>query len=371
MNTDSFAERLIHWQRQHGRHGLPWQNTQDAYRIWLSEIMLQQTQVVTVIPYYQRFLTRFPDLAALAAATQEEVMPWWSGLGYYARARNLHRCAQQIMAQYAGQFPADPALLAQLPGIGQSTANAIAVFAFGQRLPILDGNVKRVLCRVCAIEDFPGTASVERQLWQLAATLLPSQIAEAAAGDEPVTAIVTAVKTDCARYIQAQMDLGATVCTRHQPACGVCPLQAICIAHRDGRTAELPRSRPRKTLPQRSVQVLLLHDGQRWLLEQRPGRGIWGGLLSLPELTEGESLQQRLDALACTATADEQALPPLRHGFTHFQLTLRPLLVAVQPVQKVAEAGHQHWLTPAELDHAALPAPIRKLLHAAGLRLAV
>ena len=362
MNTPipspDFAERLIRWQRQHGRHDLPWQHTRDAYRIWLSEIMLQQTQVASVIPYYQRFLVRFPDLASLAAASVEEVMPLWSGLGYYARARNLHRCAQVIMQQHGGIFPCDPVLLAQLPGIGRSTANAIAVFACGLRAPILDGNVKRVLCRSFGIEGFPGTATVEKQLWQLADDLLPARA------------------SDCASYIQAQMDLGATLCTRSKPQCERCPLHAICLARRTQRTKELPQSRPRKPLPQRSVQVLLLHDGKRWLLEQRPPQGIWGGLLSPPEAADDLERQHKLQQLigpvaAAQALQSLQPLPSLRHSFTHFQLTLQPVLLVLSSAgQKpatahCAESNQYQWLDGAALASAALPTPIRKILHAA------
>jgi A/G-specific adenine glycosylase len=342
----SFAERLIHWQRQHGRHDLPWQNTRDAYRIWLSEIMLQQTQVASVIPYYQRFLAHFPTLATLAAASVEEVMPLWSGLGYYARARNLHRCAQEIMQRHAGVFPCDPALLAQLPGIGRSTANAIAVFACGIRAPILDGNVKRVLCRSFGVDGFPGAAAVEQQLWQLASDLLPAQA------------------SDCATYIQAQMDLGATICTRSKPICAACPLHDVCVAQREERIRELPRSRPRKPLPQRSVQVLLLHDGEHWLLEQRPPQGIWGGLLSLPEVAVGDDASSRLLALAGAIPA-LRPLAPLQHNFTHFQLTLQPLLATVKTQHRIGEADCYRWLRTEELADAALPTPIRKIMQTA------
>ena len=212
MNT--FAETLIAWQRGHGRHGLPWQ-VRDAYRVWLSEIMLQQTQVETVIPYYQRFIARFPDLPSLAAAPVEDVLTLWSGLGYYARARNLYKCARVVMERHGGAFPADPALLAELPGIGRSTAAAISAFSFGTRAAILDGNVKRVLARCFGIDGFPGNKAVETALWTLAESLLPA--------------------TDVDIYTQAQMDLGATVCTRGRPACGRCPVAARCVALREGR----------------------------------------------------------------------------------------------------------------------------------------
>lgn len=226
---EGFAARLLNWQRTHGRHDLPWQASREPYRIWLSEIMLQQTQVETVIPYYLRFLQRFPDLPALAAASLEDVLALWSGLGYYARARNLHRAAREVRDQHDGQFPRTAAEIANLPGIGRSTAAAIAAFAHGERAAILDGNVKRVLCRVFGVEGFPGSAAVDRELWALAERLLP--------------------EAEIGRYIQAQMDLGATVCTRSRPACGRCPFAADCIAQRSGRIAELPTPRPRKAVP--------------------------------------------------------------------------------------------------------------------------
>ncbi|GHT99221.1 hypothetical protein FACS1894154_05890 [Betaproteobacteria bacterium] len=227
----NFAQRLITWQRTHGRHDLPWQANRDPYRIWVAEIMLQQTQVATVIPYYQRFMARFPDVASLAAASAEAMIESWSGLGYYARARNLHRAAHQVMAEYGGQFPTRADDLITLPGIGRSTAAAIAAFASGERKAILDGNVKRVLCRAFGIEGFPGERTVETRLWALAESLLPADAQEIGV------------------YIQSQMDLGATVCTRSRPACSQCPLSNDCVAHLSGRSAELPTPRPAKTVP--------------------------------------------------------------------------------------------------------------------------
>jgi len=337
-----FARRLIAWQKRHGRHDLPWQNTRDPYRVWLSEIMLQQTQVATVVPYYERFLVRLPTLAALAAAPVAEVMSLWSGLGYYARARNLHACARVLMARHGGAFPHDPQALAGLPGIGRSTANALAVFCFGARAPILDGNVKRVLCRAFGIEGFPGAAAVEKTLWRRAAELLP--------------------QGDVGSYIQAQMDLGATVCTRSKPGCGACPLADACVAHRTGRTAELPAAKPRAPLPQRETTLLLLMHGDRILMEPRRPAGIWGGLLSLPELPAGADLRRHAATLGCRVEdGDVTELPLLVHTFTHFRLTLRPLLIAAQPLPHAAEDGRR-WLAAADMAAAPLPAPIRKLL---------
>src|ERR1700760_3587800 len=246
-----FSARLIAWQREHGRHDLPWQNTRDPYRIWLSEIMLQQTQVSTVIPYYGRFLARFPDVAALAAAPADDVMTLWAGLGYYTRARNLHRCAQVVVEQHGGRFPESVEELAELPGIGRSTAAAIASFAFGAGATILDGNVKRVLARVFGIEGFPGEKRVENAMWTLAESLLPD-----AANDAEVSA-----------YTQGLMDLGATLCVRGKPDCLRCPFAADCVANVTGRQRLLPTARPKKTVPTRRTWMLVLRDGNAVMLE--------------------------------------------------------------------------------------------------------
>jgi len=335
-----FAKLMSEWQVQHGRHDLPWQNTRDAYRIWLSEIMLQQTQVATVIPYYARFLERFPDVEALARAPLESVLENWAGLGYYARARNLHRCAQVLVAEHQGKFPEAAPAIAQLPGIGRSTAAAIAVFAFGQREAILDGNVRRVLARCFGIEGFPGTAKTQQEMWQLAETLLPERHLEA--------------------YTQGLMDLGSSLCTRHKPFCAACPMHDLCIAQQQGRQAELPVAKPRKVLPEREVTVLMLTDGRRVLLERRPPVGIWGGLLTLPEggVAEARELARRYGCRLLSM----QAMTGLRHSFSHFRLNIQVLLCAVElETLQVAEAGWQ-WLAYAEIKTAALPTPIRKLL---------
>ena len=345
-----FAEALIDWQKQHGRHQLPWQRTRDAYRIWLSEIMLQQTQVTTVIPYYARFLERFPDIAALAAAPTEEVMAYWSGLGYYSRARNLHRCAQQIVAQHAGSFPRDPETLASLPGIGKSTAAAIAAFAFGARAAILDGNVKRVFCRVFGIEGFPGQVAVERDLWQRAEALLPAQDIEA--------------------YTQGLMDLGATLCTRTRPACERCPMQSRCIAHAAGRTLELPARKPKKAIPEKStVMLVVVHQGEI-LMEQRPPKGIWGGLLSLPELNrlspgdaDVDLHEQLAFALSSFGDIDEiKTLSGFVHGFTHYRLSVMPVHITLRQRHLMAAQTDYQWRALAQIGEAALPSPVRKLL---------
>jgi A/G-specific adenine glycosylase len=332
----SFTAPLLAWQLQHGRHDLPWQKTCDAYRIWLSEIMLQQTQVSTVIPYYQRFLTTFPDVASLAAAPVEQVIAHWAGLGYYARARNLHRCAQAVVAQHGGRFPDDPTQLAELPGIGRSTAAAIAAFAYGKRAAILDGNVKRVLCRHFGIEGFPGQKAVESKLWELAESLLPESGIEA--------------------YTQGLMDLGATCCTRRQPRCEACPVAADCLARASQRQHELPTARPKKAIPERRSCFVLISDGENLLLERRPPSGIWGGLLVPPE---GEP--QAVLARYGLALREARHLPPLLHTFTHFKLHIEAVLCRVETALFVQESSLT-WIPIAEAASAGVPTPMRKLI---------
>lgn len=340
---DVFAARLISWQAKHGRHDLPWQQTRDPYRIWLSEIMLQQTQVSTVIPYYARFLERYPTVADLAAAPLETVLELWAGLGYYARARNLHRCAQQLVSELAGLFPEQPAALSELPGIGRSTAAAIAAFAFGRRAAILDGNVKRVLARCFGIEAVP-TGKAEESMWRLAESLLPEQGIEA--------------------YTQGIMDLGATLCTRSKPRCADCPMSGICVAEREGLQEELPAKKTKKLVPERQTTMLLLTDGRRVLLERRPPVGIWGGLLAPPEAGV-EAIEGYVGRFAGRVLAS-RVLPNIRHVFTHFKLTIKPVLCEVEvSAHMAAEAGWE-WLAWDEVAGAALPAPVAKLLGSLG-----
>ncbi|MEW5892871.1 MAG: A/G-specific adenine glycosylase [Pseudomonadota bacterium] len=338
---ETFATRLIAWQRARGRHDLPWQHSPDPYRIWLSEIMLQQTQVETVIPYYRRFLARLPDIQALASAGEDTVLALWSGLGYYSRARNLHKAAKIIVQDFGGVFPRQFERIMDLPGIGRSTAAAIAAFAYGERRAILDGNVKRVFCRVFGVEGWPGEPSVAKRLWALAESLLPEH--------------------DIASYTQGLMDLGATLCRRGRPDCAACPCADACVARRQGRQAELPTPRPRKALPERHTTMLLcLHAGEI-LLEKRPPSGIWGGLWSLPECPA------EADAARCANGLGLQAqilapLPRLTHTFSHFRLHIRPQPLWVEQRPSRLEAPGRLWLPLAEVREAALPSPVRRLI---------
>ena len=341
MPPETFAARIAAWQRTHGRHDLPWQGTRDPYRRWISEIMLQQTQVAAVIPYYRRFMERFPDVQALASASLDEVLQAWSGLGYYSRARNLHAAALAVRAQ--GGFPASAAELERLPGIGRSTAAAIAVFSSGELAAILDGNVRRVLCRHRGVEGFPSSPAVERRLWAIAEEALP----------EPA---------DLDAYTQGLMDLGATVCTRARPGCAACPVSGDCVALATARVAELPAPRPRREIPLRETAMLLFVARGAVLLERRPPVGIWGGLWSLPEAREEEA-----DAVAGSlglAVLGTRRLEPFLHRFTHFGLRVQPLLLEVDAAA-LRDAGpgpERRWLPLEEAGTAALPRPVKTLL---------
>lgn len=347
MSTGAVANRVIAWQRQHGRHHLPWQGTRDPYRIWLSEIMLQQTQVGTVLGYYTRFLAHFPTVAHLAQAPADAVMALWAGLGYYTRARNLHRCAQVVVAQHGGRFPGTAAELATLPGVGRSTAAAIAAFAYGERAAILDGNVRRVFARHDGVDGDPASASVQRRLWEVAEALLP-------APDTPDLADAMTA------YTQGLMDLGATVCTRGMPDCGRCPLRDTCVALREARQTELPGKRARKAAPLREKHLLWVRYGELTLLERRPPSGIWGGLVSLPECEPGDILAA-CQRLGVVPQQTPRQLPAFSHVFSHFRLQATPWQLEAATLALADDACHV-WLTPAELAAAALPAPIRTLL---------
>jgi len=335
-----FSTKLSEWQRSHGRHHLPWQGGRDPYRIWVSEIMLQQTQVGTVIPYFERFMARFPDIASLASASEEEVLTHWAGLGYYARGRNLHRAARQVMERHSGVFPRAFDDIMALPGIGRSTAAAIGAFAFGARRAILDGNVKRVLTRVFGIDGWPGDRQVETRLWQLSESLLPE----------------TGIET----HTQALMDLGATICTRSRPHCAQCPLAEDCAAFRQGRTASLPAPRPKKTLPERSATLMVICHGRDVLLVKRPASGIWGGLWSLPE-AEGDSMAACL-RLTGQAPVRVEELQGFTHTFTHFRLDILPLVLALDARPTAAAEPGTIWMDCAEAIGAAIPKPVKSIL---------
>lgn len=345
--TEGFATGLVRWQQQHGRNQLPWQGTRDPYRVWLSEIMLQQTQVSTVIDYFARFTARFADVRALAQAHEDEVMGLWSGLGYYTRARNLHRCAQAVVAQHGGQFPRDAATLATLPGIGRSTASAIASICFGERVAILDANVKRVVSRVFAFEGDLSQAKQERALWVLAEQLLP--LAEHASEQMP-------------RYTQGMMDLGATLCTPKNPQCPRCPVCTLCKGADADPTRFPVRSRKLKRSSEQVWALWLQRpDGAVWL-QQRPAQGIWARLYCLPVWSEQGPLEAVVGSLAVKARRED--LPVFLHVLTHKDLHIHPVRVRVPDANTVAlaEGG---WYLPAAWRQLGLPAPVRKLLESA------
>ena len=338
----SVADEVVRWQRAHGRSGLPWQATRDPYRVWLSEVMLQQTQVATVLGYYERFLARFPAVTDLAEASEDEVLGLWSGLGYYSRARNLHRCAQAVAREHGGRFPGSAEALQTLPGIGRSTAAAIASFCFGERIAILDGNVKRVLSRVLAFEGDLAQAAQEKRLWALAQALVPAR------------------SEDMPAYTQGLMDLGATVCLARSPNCLLCPLQPQCEAARKGEPERFPvRTRKLKRSAE-ALWVLLARraDGAVWL-HKRPSTGIWAGLHCLPVFESAEALAQVLPAQAAS-----EDLAPFVHVLTHKDLHLHPVRVDLPTRGKLGIEGG--WVAAADWPALGLPAPVRRLLQSSG-----
>jgi A/G-specific adenine glycosylase len=339
-----FSQRVLAWFDVHGRKHLPWQQGVSPYRVWVSEIMLQQTQVSTVIPYYERFMTRFPTVDVLAGASVDEILHHWSGLGYYARARNLHRAAKQVSEGFGGRFPDELDALQRLPGIGRSTAAAILSLARGQRQTILDGNVKRVLARFYAEPGWPGRSAVLKRLWELAETVTPVR--------------------RVADYNQAMMDLGAGVCTRSSPACGTCPLSTDCIACSQGRQLDFPGRKPRKKLPHRAVRMLMVRDRSgAILLERRPPTGVWGGLWCLPEVAaDTDPLDWCADSLQQSAVLG-RLLSARRHTFSHFHLDIEPVEILLnQPGCELLEGERRLWYNPRQPENVGLAAPVARLL---------
>jgi len=339
-----FSCRLLEWHTRYGRHDLPWQQDITPYRVWVSEIMLQQTQVSTVIPYFNTFMQRFPDMHTLARAGIDEVLHCWTGLGYYARARNLHRATQSIVEHYQGEIPAVMEQLMSLPGIGRSTAGAILALSHGQRYPILDGNVKRVLTRFHVVQGWPGQPDVERSLWALAET------------HTPITRV--------AEYTQAIMDLGATVCTRRQPRCGMCPVSASCMARIASRQHDFPQPRPGKVLPVRkTVFAILQNESGEVLLEQRPPTGVWGGLWAFPECTPGADIAEWIrNRFGCSINALE-CQPTRRHTFSHFHLDILPVhALVLADNEMLHDAGHYCWYAPGSNQRLGMAAPVKKLI---------
>lgn len=345
------APMLLPWFERHGRKDLPWQNHDDntGYRVWLSEIMLQQTQVATVIPYFNRFVDSFPDLIALADAGLDEVLQHWAGLGYYARARNLHKTACRVRDEHGGVFPANLQQLIELPGIGRSTAGAILSLAFGQSAAILDGNVKRILSRVYRVDGWYSQSRVQKHLWELADSNTP--------------------QSATARYNQAMMDLGATVCKRSKPLCHLCPLAGLCQARACGEQALFPRAKPRRKRPLRHRWLLIHRYRDEVLLEQRPAQGIWGGLWSLPELEQDDMLASwQLSCLGAEQAAGRRTEHCLRHQFTHFELDISLIEVEVGhefrqfSTQHIADTERRRWVAWSDLGKYGLPAPVARLL---------
>lgn len=339
-----FSQQVLDWFDLHGRKDLPWQQAVTPYRVWVSEIMLQQTQVATVIPYFHRFMERFPSVCSLAEAAQDEVLHYWSGLGYYSRARNLHSTAQRVVAEFDGNFPNSVEALCELPGIGRSTAGAVLSLGHGLWAPILDGNVKRVLARFYAVPQWPGEGATLKQLWEASERLTPAKRFD--------------------NYNQAMMDLGATCCTRSKPRCGDCPLQARCQAYASGDATQFPIKKPKKVIPERQVQFLLIRNqlGQV-LLHKRPASGIWGGLWSFPELPVTDDPLDWLADRASFSVEGITPLAPLRHTFSHFHLEISPILIdVIDRGFEINEPNHQLWYDYVSSPALGLAAPVAKIL---------
>jgi len=342
--AEAFAARLLRWYDLHGRKDLPWQKPRSPYRVWLSEVMLQQTQVATVVPYFLRFVEKFASLRGLAAAKLDDVLALWSGLGYYSRARNLHRTAQICVERHRGSLPRDFDALTALPGIGRSTAGAILAQAHGLRFAILDGNVKRVLARYHGVRGWPGAAAVSTQLWKFAELHTP--------------------RTRSAEYTQAIMDLGATLCTRARPRCLECPLARDCVAHRDGLTGTLPARKPARSVPTRATLMLLLRDRHgRILLERRPHTGVWAQLWSLPEAPDLAAARIRARREQIAGRAPElRELNSFVHSFSHYKLSVTPFAGKIDHSRRVEDRPDRRWVHLREAAALGLPAPVRKLI---------
>ncbi|GLP98106.1 A/G-specific adenine glycosylase [Paraferrimonas sedimenticola] len=341
---NSFSQRLISWQKQHGRHDLPWQQNPTAYRVWVSEIMLQQTQVTTVIPYFERFMASFDSISALAAAPLDQVLHHWTGLGYYARARNLHKAAQTMVADFGGEFPDNLDDAISLPGVGRSTASAILTFSKGAQLPILDGNVKRVLARHGAIEGWPGKTSVQKALWALSEELTPSD--------------------NAAVFNQGMMDLGSSICRRGQPLCSECPVAKDCKAQLSGRQREFPNSKPKKEKPVKQTQMLLLKSGDTVFLQARPAAGIWGGLYCPLDFDDRAAMQAYLAEHLGGASA--HSLDAFRHTFSHYHLDIEAHWLELEPqmLNQVMEGPSSLWYNLVQPQQVGLAAATERLLQA-------
>lgn len=342
MQASQFSASVLEWYDKFGRKTLPWQIEKTPYKVWLSEVMLQQTQVTTVIPYFQRFISRFPTVTDLAHAPLDEVLHLWTGLGYYARARNLHKAAQQVAQVHGGTFPTSFEGIEALPGVGRSTAGAILSLSLGQHYPILDGNVKRVLARVYAVDGWPGRKEVENKLWKLSAEVTPERGVE--------------------QFNQAMMDIGAMVCTRSRPKCEICPLNGGCIAHANQSWTQYPGKKPRQTLPERTGFMLLMQHKQDVYLEQRPPVGLWGGLYCFPQFGDETALRAWLEARNIRHEQLKQ-LTAFRHTFSHFHLDIVPMWLPVSSFAPCMDEGSALWYNLAQPPSVGLAAPVERLLH--------
>ncbi|WKX27985.1 A/G-specific adenine glycosylase [Tatumella ptyseos] len=347
--SSAFAHQVLTWYHQFGRKTLPWQQEKTPYKVWLSEVMLQQTQVTTVIPYFERFMAQFPSVAELSAAPIDHVLHLWTGLGYYARARNLHKAACQVMSEHQGQFPETFEQVVALPGVGRSTAGAILSLSLGQHHAILDGNVKRVLARYFAVEGWPGQRDVENKLWALSEAVTPQQ--------------------EVAAFNQAMMDLGAMVCTRSRPKCELCPLNEGCIAHAQHNWQDYPGKKTKKDLPTREAWLLLLQLDEQVLLEKRPSLGIWGGLYSFPQFSDRLEMEEWL--LQRGIKAKQQQLNSFKHTFSHFHLQIIPVRIELSTMTALMEESVTLWYNLTQPQSVGLAAPVQRILNELSYELAI